>query len=711
MKLISLTLENFCQHLYKVLNFASGLTAIVGPNGSGKSNVFAAVRYALLGENQNTGTMDENISQLASPDARSSVSLQFSHNDLELFVTRRLRPSSPPTLVITREGRTIEDLRGATAVNSRICELTGADAATLSDYVLVSQGEIFEFLARTPARRLESFRKLFRTDKAAVCSDVLGKALTQLPVTVVINSAADLTGDIERLTLQCEDATRELSVLPELETYATEVAELSQVIQKCQRRVAVALQVVAAQAAVTDYSTQLSNLQKEKAAFELDLTTIRNGIEATRSAETEAQKQLAVLSQNEQMRQLRSRLQRDHARCESQLSSLPEPQQPADYATEDVQRPPINEEGATKQRLETFVRTFNQATGEATCPTCGTTMTNLQSELEKAQQEIRNLTQSLLQRQATARASREYERGHASWAVQKRSIESTLTSLTSRLAEIKEIPTETVTAESLQMIIDQHKQFLVAEKELSFDQQQVLVDTATIAEKLSAAQQQLQALLDEATQLATFGESKQTEASQLLQLKQHQQMTRDRLQQQKMQLTTQLSELATRLQEVQAATYQANRTRAAIEEFNTQRSILAELPRLIAQRQLQALQADVNDLLSLFLSDFRVTVDESLTFVANFQDGRVQPAPRLSGGQKVVLALAFRIAVNSMFAGSVGLLALDEPTVYLDQPHILRLASVVERLKSLVAGRGLQCLVITHEGSLSPLFDATETLT
>jgi DNA repair exonuclease SbcCD ATPase subunit len=62
--------------------------------------------------------------------------------------------------------------------------------------------------------------------------------------------------------------------------------------------------------------------------------------------------------------------------------------------------------------------------------------------------------------------------------------------------------------------------------------------------------------------------------------------------------------------------------------------------------------------------------------------------------------------VNALFAEEIGLLALDEPTAYLDQQRIKALAPVLEKLRELSTARGLQCLLVTHETSLSHLFES-----
>jgi DNA repair exonuclease SbcCD ATPase subunit len=139
------------------------------------------------------------------------------------------------------------------------------------------------------------------------------------------------------------------------------------------------------------------------------------------------------------------------------------------------------------------------------------------------------------------------------------------------------------------------------------------------------------------------------------------------------------------------------------------REALKAAPRIVAQRNLQRLEAAINELLQIFSVNFvvRAASDDSPSFIAEFFDGRRQVAQRLSIGQKTVLALAFRVAVNAMFAEDLGLLALDEPTAALDAPRIQALAPVLEKLRALSTSKGLQCLLVTHASNLSHLFEST----
>ncbi|MEM2858984.1 MAG: AAA family ATPase, partial [Nitrososphaerota archaeon] len=77
-----------------------------------------------------------------------------------------------------------------------------------------------------------------------------------------------------------------------------------------------------------------------------------------------------------------------------------------------------------------------------------------------------------------------------------------------------------------------------------------------------------------------------------------------------------------------------------------------------------------------------------------FYQAREVSWERLSGGEKVVLALALRLAIGDVLgAQRLGFFVLDEPTVHLDAEKRRRLRDVLMRL-----GRKMpQVIVITHD--------------
>lgn len=135
-------------------------------------------------------------------------------------------------------------------------------------------------------------------------------------------------------------------------------------------------------------------------------------------------------------------------------------------------------------------------------------------------------------------------------------------------------------------------------------------------------------------------------------------------------------------------------------------------PRNMATAVLAEMNTDVNKFLSNFTSPFSVTPDEStFGFRCLFTDGRQTPsggppdASMLSGGQKVQLAVAFRLASYCMFAGKLGLLSLDEPSAYLDDANIGRFGDLLVQIKKIASGMNLQLIMATHEQSLTPFAD------
>jgi DNA repair exonuclease SbcCD ATPase subunit len=141
------------------------------------------------------------------------------------------------------------------------------------------------------------------------------------------------------------------------------------------------------------------------------------------------------------------------------------------------------------------------------------------------------------------------------------------------------------------------------------------------------------------------------------------------------------------------------------------------LPRDLAEDYLRRAVGGANVLLDQFGANFRVEVGESLGFLVRMKssastDGYGQPFPaaRLSGGEKVIFSLAFRVMVNSMFAGDVGLLVLDEPTAGLDDGNLSCLDNAFDKLRELSSSSGLQVIVVTHEHRLAQLFDRVHEL-
>ena len=96
--------------------------------------------------------------------------------------------------------------------------------------------------------------------------------------------------------------------------------------------------------------------------------------------------------------------------------------------------------------------------------------------------------------------------------------------------------------------------------------------------------------------------------------------------------------------------------------------------------------------------------DADLTFNVFFAGQEPVKAKQLSGGQKVLLSIAFRAALDRVFGHNIGMMFLDEPTSGLDADNVSFFQEALQQLAKKV-GEDHQLIVITHVQELGKVFD------
>jgi DNA repair protein RAD50 len=77
---------------------------------------------------------------------------------------------------------------------------------------------------------------------------------------------------------------------------------------------------------------------------------------------------------------------------------------------------------------------------------------------------------------------------------------------------------------------------------------------------------------------------------------------------------------------------------------------------------------------------------------------KVEMKGRCSMGQKVLASIVIRLALAEVFSHNARILALDEPTTFLDREHIRMLAGALGRLIEInQEGGALQLIIISHD--------------
>jgi DNA repair exonuclease SbcCD ATPase subunit len=697
MKLKHILLENVCQFPHLEHEFHPGLTGVIGPNGSGKSNLTKAIYFALTGAFRNVGVKADNVAQLGQG-RRSSVTLDFEHDGVPLTVVRGLA-RTPTSLTIADDP---EPVTGDVAVTARIMEIIGVDAKLLGDYVFILQLHMTDFIEAAPADRAAVFQRLFGADRFEEVHKFITQVIDRELVEIEVADAApirarlgvstgrmnDLVDRLERLDAAVteaaarEPAARQLIADGEWTQWAGE--ELARLDQRAAHL----------RADVETYAQVRDRSAAELATLEESLVAVAQSAQQARVA-------LATWQAVEDRRRRADQLARRRKRLEEDAAEHPRPVSPAqpDQADEDELRSLRAREGQLERQVELARR------GVPECPTCGQPVAPV--NVDELLGEIGLISARITFLETKKQA---YDR-HAEVCARWRDWHDTYTR---RQADLK-VDEQTLGDEpmvpagdpaELRQIIKQESGLRDTIAQLRTRQAQALRDYAQVQGALTELQDQRRALEVGRIRRAVAADVLQEAANDLVRL--------TSLREKRAGMEGEVAELARtldadealagRLEESLVRAALIRRLRAGAEQVAavTHRNAA---PRLIAEGYLDHLIGDIDDFLDIFGADFRIRLGDKLGFIADFVDGRMQAAGRLSEGQKGVLALAFWVAVNSLFAGKIGFLSLDEPTASLDQHSLGALEVALGRLRDLSESTGLQCLLVTHEPSLAGLFD------
>lgn len=702
MQLLRLEVRNWCQHKYRECSFTRGLVAIIGRIGSGKSNLLGAICWLLTGENPNTGLKMDNVSQLAAEGEPSYAQLEFEHAGHTVVVKRHLLPEKEPATLLV-DG--VEAARGDKAVTAHIERLLGIDSKFISRFVIVAQNEIFAFIEDGASEVDKFFQKLFGTANAEKCQDVINKHLNKLVIPEVLEPSSLLATRKAALSNSIGKLSDEIAKLPTLEIFLQAQASQQQILNDWQERAKLSTALLAVETSIREYGKQLVSLTAACDQYDKDLAALSAGINGAQEESANAKAALSNLATYKQLAQAREAAAVRLAEIDRIRKSTPEPVAVTDADFELL----TNSCAAAELELQSvakFIGLFD-ASGVAECPTCHTPTANLVDSVDAAKKNAAALQQRLdtcRQKVAQATAART---ARLVWEKQETQFAAEVQKLNEAANTFLNITTPTTDESDLLQTVANHEKLQTAHAELLPIAQREKENKATLAGKIENLTTQKSTLVAQIEQI-TVTQIDANLAQSALDVLSQQCLQRQNLEKQLAQLEFELTRLREQIAETEAAEQRAELLRNWTVMATDAKDALKLAPRLVAQRNLKRLELAVNDLLQVFGVDFLVKAseDESPTFVAEFFDGRRQPAKRLSYGQKTVLALAFRVAVNALFADQIGLLALDEPTAYLDQQRIKALAPVLERLRELSTARGLQCLLVTHETSLAHLFES-----
>lgn len=705
-----LRVKNWCQFEEREVEFGT-LTAFRGPNGSGKSNLLGALVFAFTEHLRSPGTKDQNVRKQLGEDDESGVWVDFSHQGSTCQLYRGLVPNKQH-LVINGEKFTKNP-----EVRAKLRQLLDVDMQLLLDYVFVPQWGIFNFISQKDSERAKAFSQLFGTEKAERIWDALRDFKPPPAVVTIDGQAVQARLETAKASLaQAEEAVSLLGeevTLLEASREATEkVVETYGLRQRLQRDASDMQEHLRVQARKVEQSKEAVERQ-ELAAQQAELKLKEVQDEAGLRAGIKAWEDYRSYTHQREAAEYELRLQQQYLQKVG-----PAPVKPAGYLDQAARSVALSDIARDVHELRTataFLSSCDPERGQAACPTCGTSTNqpDLAQRVREAKAELEAIKTRLPSLKAAVEQSGAYDHAYGEWekAVNKAQQLVNVKEQALRLLGERDAPpsSEQALRDLLNnQVIFKHR-YDKARRELEVAKQALYKEEVTQA-AFDTARRNYETRLAELP-VVTPGDyqaaltERQTlqESKTLLQRAQLQRAGAE-------QTVAECAGLLVKFEEERRRSWHVRRVTQHLDdvrrEFHRDR-----LPAAVSQYYLNTMQQDINNVLTEFDSPFRVESVENLNFVVKFADGTLMPAERLSGGEKVVLAMAFRITINSMFAAELGLLCMDEPTAGLDETNLMTcLQTAMSRLKNMGETRGLQVVLITHEKGLDNLCDSVVTL-
>lgn len=703
MYLVSAELRNFCQHKERVVEFARGLTAVIGSNGSGKTNLMRGVYACLTNDfSRFGGIKGDNISQLSTDSTdQSFIQLTVSHGGVPCAIKRGLRPVSKSMdingHVIRKEAEIAKIVEGWFQLPLKV----------VGEYMFVDQSRLTDFIDIVPAERLKAMHRLFRLDKAESRYNEIGDFINKNTVRFLPDRTR------ESAAAQLEDQQRKLSeaqtklaghrIWPdgmELKLHDLVMAFKTKT-QAIESKVFLSKRIAAEVLSIIEAEESLKSIQDD-----IDVVSRYLDEGGLQLATTDLQICRLHAASQQSLESTRSRLK---------LMEDTPPAHPtrARQSWSDVNENYLVSIADELSRINTIVSAFDPS-GIGECPTCHTPASVLKGRYDEFVNKQATLTKSYRNSLESKKTILAIDDEHREYQQKIGVYESTKQGLIEHINRVEaSLPTlPSRTENELISYIEDHNSTRAVIQKLEDEYKKIESELAIHKGTEAGLNQQLMIVNDQLSKLPITEEEAGLAAAQLPIIAEDNKC-RTELSTQVEVLKSSVAALEKQLAKSDQDAARHDKWKILKQDLEQVRSILHRdaLPLLVAQSNLELLEDDVNKCLEDLGVDFRVDVSKSLSFRVKFPDGRDIPAERLSGGERVVFALAWRLAVNAAFASEVGILCLDEPTAGLDSDRLDCLKRALERMRWMAGERGLQCIIVTHERSLMPLFDHVIDLT
>jgi DNA repair exonuclease SbcCD ATPase subunit len=707
-----LKLNNWCQHVEKEVVFTPGTNGIIGPNGRGKSNILAAAFTLLTGKTL-TDTLPETINYGAdSTQNELTFEIDGTPGAIKRKFTATRKEGNPNNRENVKSTASMKygdekAIKGVSAVNKALDGLAGFSSQMLQTHVFITQDTMSDLLFQPAQERLKSFMSLISDlNRAEKMRASLMAEASLFPDTELAISSNEYweqlqmcEAEIQRLEAACNEQAKALASID---------VDAAQAVINAQSK-ADAIDIEAMQLQIADAEKEHTQLTVTQGELDMRVQELREHLpEDPKGKLDQLKAQLATIESTRRELTRKEELETELANVVAKVDTLVVPVSESKYTDEALQAMELELAGLTVDIME-HEKVLEVLAGGNECPTCGNTFTDPEAEKAKhiqARQALfteREAKQTVVTAEQTARHEfKQKSDGHKMWVD---ACEEKLMRLGKELGAITvtatEVPDGTKLTEDIQVLDEVITKLASAENE-----------SAVVASKLEGITQRA---TDFAERLA-----KALEIVNDLPTPEELQTAHGNLQQHRTYTTEKASlegSLSAKRTEHQRMTDAYNKTKAMEERskavtnwkhiLNSARDILHrdELPEEVLASYIGSLESACNKFLAMFGNPFAVMIGRSMDIRCTHPNGYVASARRLSAGQKCVLSVAMRFAINELFASDFGLIILDEPTAFMDDDNIEYMRELISYIRGISHTTGIQTIIITHHKELISSFD------
>jgi DNA repair protein SbcC/Rad50 len=669
MRIEVVQLENIRSHVKSTVPFTRGFNCLVGALGCGKSSILYSIDFAFFGEP--IGRSFEYL--LREGEDHGRITVQFTQNSRTYKLIRGMKRRGKGISQDFEELKLFEDetliasMKGD-AVAEQLKSVTGLDKDLWREIIWVRQEHLKELLDAAPRDRQKRLDELFGlSDYEAAWSSIAEYQRDYETERRVLEKDPDITGK-EKLGAEYNRVTEEYTLL-EVELQGAQ--EKLYAAKKCMEEADAKLK------RLEEKKLAVEELRREEARL---LANVLNAEDAAALLAETAKDEKTVL---ENLRQRQTSIDTQIASWRGKLeeAGIP-PNQPVEalrsglHEFDDRISSLKAEQEATSRSMQTDQKRVAQLSTETEnqCPLC---LQQLKSEYKTAM--LERIQVENAERQKTIAQLLEGIAGLQQTKTMANEAFSNLQTLASRTEDLKTRLNEEETSLQNTLLQVREKQKFSEELRRQLDSLRFEIGRFDVSD-LEMARDQSKQALRECLNVESDLKTKQSRKQDLLK---------------------RIDEVKERIDQAQQKVERMQKIGKTIEVIGAIRDAYRGIQPKLRSEFVKVLRNFIQQVLDGLVGEapmLNVIIDETYTPYVKSESGAEREVANLSGGERTLLAFAYRLGLGQLIMQSrtghgLSMLLLDEPTESLgrEDGSIDRLAEAISRFKAIE-----QIIAVTH---------------